>query len=126
MRYAFLIALLAFPAAAADDDDERAVFYGAWGTAAQCARAPIKPGGTVLAEPFEIGSGWLRQGRIWCRLAWFPVQAREDGAFTGANAQCGEDAVRDYLLRLELSGNDLTLRWGLHRSNGPLARCPDS
>lgn len=123
MRCAFLIALLAFaafPAAA----DERAVLYGTWGTQKQCARAPIKPGGSVPAEPFEISAGWLRQGRIWCRLRWFPIQAREDGFFTGANAQCGEDAVRDYFLRMELSGNDLTLRWNLLQSNGPLARCP--
>ena len=120
MRYALLIVLLAFPATAG----ERTVFYGTWGTAEQCARAPIKPGGTVLAQPFEIGAGWLKQGRIWCRLRWFPVQPREDGSFTGANAQCGEDAVRDYILRMELSGDDLTLRWGLLRSNGPLRRCP--
>lgn len=124
MRHALLLSFLAFPAAAAAD--ERAVFYGTWGTEQQCTRVPIKPGGTVLAEPFEIRPGWLRQGRIWCRLKWFPIQTRKDGFFTGANAQCGEDAVRDYRLRMELSGKDLTLRWGSLQSNGPLARCPGS
>lgn len=122
MRYVFLIALLASTAAASDD---RAVFYGTWGTEKQCARALIKPGGTVVAEPFEIRPGWLRQGRTWCRLNWFPVQPREDGFFTGANAQCGEDAIRSYFLRMELSGNALMLRWDLSHSNGPLARCQD-
>ena len=129
MRPAFLIALLAFPAAViagTAEEGERADFFGTWGTAQQCARAPIKPGGTVLAEPFEIRPGWLRQGRIWCRLRWFPIESRGDGLFTGANAQCGEDAVRGYFLRMELSGDDLTLRWGLQRSNGPLARCSGS
>jgi len=122
VRYAFLIALLAVPAAA----DEREVFYGTWGTAQQCSRAPIKPGGTVLAEPFEISSDWLRQGRLWCRLSWFSIEPREDGFFTGARAQCGEDSLRDYILGMELSGDDLTLRWDFPLSNGPLARCPGS
>ncbi len=102
------------------------MFHGTWGTAKQCSGAPVKPGGTVLAEPFEISSGGLRHGQIWCSFKWFPMQPREDGLFTGAFAQCGEDAVRDYLLRMELSGNHLTLRWGLFQSNGPLARCPGS
>lgn len=123
MRYAVLIALLACPAAVTAA--EREVFYGTWGTAKQCAREVIKPGGTVVAEPFVIGPEWLRQGQISCRLSWFPVDTREGNLFSGARAQCGEDAVRDYLLRMELSGTDLTLRWSLFQSNGPLARCPE-
>ena len=123
MRYALLFILIAFPAAAADD---RATFYGTWGTAKQCARTPLKPGGTVLAAPFEINSQWLKHGNVWCRLNWFPIQPREDGAFTGARAQCGEDSIRDYFLRMERSGKELTLRWGLLLSNGPLVRCPIS
>ena len=122
MRYALLIFLLAWPAAA----DERKVFYGSWGTEQQCSRTPIKPGGTVLAEPFQIGPEGLRQGQIWCRLSWFPIELREDGVFTGAFAQCGEDAVREYLLRMTLSEDALTVRWGLQRSNGPLTRCSGS
>jgi len=122
MRYVLLIVLLAFPAAA----DERAVFYGTWGTAKQCARAPVKPGGTVPAQPFEIGPDWLRQGTIWCRLRWFPIEPRADGFFTGAHAQCGEDSLRDYLVGLERSGDRLTLRWDVFLSNGPLERCPGS
>jgi hypothetical protein len=54
MRLAFLIVLLALqiPPALAED---RTVFCETWGTAKQCARQPLKPGGTVLAEPFVIG-----------------------------------------------------------------------
>lgn len=123
MRTPFLvIALLASPAVA----DERDAFYGTWGTAQQCARAPIKPGGTVLAEPFEIDAEWLKQGTLWCRLSWVPLQPREDGAFTGAQAQCGEDSLRGYFLRMELVGEALTLRWGLLTQTGPLERCPNS
>lgn len=122
MRLAILFALLAFPVSA----DERQAFYGTWGTAKQCAGELIKPGGTVAAEPFEIRDEWLRQGRIWCRLDWFPIESREDGLFTGAYARCGEDAVRDYFLRIKRSGDQLTLHWDLLQSSGPLAQCPGS
>ena len=90
MRFVVFLAVLALPAAA----DEREVFYVMWGTPKHCARALIKPGGTVVAEPFEITSVGVRQGRIWCRLKWFPVSARDGGLFTGGHAQCGEDTVR--------------------------------
>ena len=113
------IALLAVPAAA----DDRAVFYGTWGTAKQCSRAPIKPGGTVLSEPFVISAEWLRQGRFWCRLRWGPMEPRKDGFFTGAHTQCGEDGARGYFLGMVLSGDNLTLRWDFPLSNGPLRRC---
>lgn len=103
--------------------DERSAFYGAWGAAEQCARTPILPGGTVMSRPFEIGAEWLRHGEVWCRLTWFPVERRADGLFTGAHAQCGEDAVRDYLLGMTISGDSLTLRWDFQLV-GPLSRCP--
>ena len=122
MRYVLMLTLIALPAAA----DERRVFYGTWGTTSQCARAPIKRGGTVLAQPFKISSGWLRHGPLWCRLRWFPLQTREQGLFTGARALCGEDGVRNYVLRMDLSGDRLTLHWGPFLSNGPLSRCPVS
>ncbi|MEM8876871.1 MAG: hypothetical protein AAGD23_03255 [Pseudomonadota bacterium] len=122
MRHAIVITLLLMPVTAAAD--ERKTLLGTWGTANQCARAPIKPGGTVLAEPFEISSGWLRQGRFGCRLNWGPVETREDGFFTTAQAQCGEDTVRDYSLGMVLMGDELTLRWDFPLSNGPLMRCP--
>lgn len=113
---------LATPAAA----DERSALYGTWGTAQQCAREPLGPGLTIKAEPFQIGAQWLKRGKIWCRLNWFPIQEREDEIFTGAFAQCGEDGVRDYYLRLNLAGDELTIRWDLIVSNGPLTRCPSS
>ena len=121
-----MLVLLALPNALLAEDDARAPFFGIWGTAQQCARAPIKPGGSVLAEPFEIGAEWLKQGPLWCGLDWFPVQARQNGAFTGARAQCGEDSIQGYNLRMELSDDALTLRWGFLISNGPLMRCPAS
>lgn len=124
MRFGVCIAVIFMCAAWSASADERAAFYGTWGAPQQCARAPIKPGGTVLAAPFEIDAEWLRHGQVWCRLRWFPIEPRADGAFTGAQAQCGEDSVRGYRLGMVLSGETLTLRWGFGRSNGPLARCP--
>jgi len=115
-----LFAQFALPVLAAD----RADFYGTWGTPSQCARAPLKSGGTVLAEPFQIGPEWLKHGRIWCRLTWFPIQPRSDGAFTGARAQCGEDTVQGYTLRFNLVAGTMTLRWDVFRASGPLDRCP--
>ncbi len=120
MRYVFLIVFLAFPAVAADKHE---AFYGTWGTAKQCSGEPIKSGGTVLAEPFEISADWLRQGQLWCRLNWYPIESRADGFFSGAFAQCGEDSVRDYTLGMVLSDDNLTLRWSFPLSNGPLRRC---
>lgn len=125
MRIRALAAVFFLISSAATATDERETLYGVWGTAAQCARAPIISGGTVLSEPYEISSEWLRHGRIWCRLTWFPTEAREDGFFTGARAQCGEDSVRDYMLGMVVSGENLTLRWDF-RLVGPLARCSDS
>lgn len=126
MRYVILIAFLAFLAFPAAASDDRGVFYGTWGNEQQCARAPIKPGGTVLAEPFEIDGEWLRQGRLWCRLKWFPIETREDGVVSGAHAQCGEDSVRDYVLGFDLTDGELRLRWDFLLSNGPFPRCPPS
>lgn len=124
MRWPFLIVLAAFLAAPAAAEN-RAVFLGTWGTAEQCARAPIKPGGTVLSEPFVISADWLKQGQQWCRLRWGPVESRQDGFFTAANALCGEDTARGYFLGMILSGESLTLRWDVAVWNGPLQRCPD-
>lgn len=119
MRSAVLLFLIALPVEAAERDR----LHGAWGTPNQCARAPIKAGGTVRAEPFIIGADWLKHGQLWCRLQWFPIETRKDGLFTGAYAHCGEDSVRTYLLGMDLSGEQLTLRWEFPHKNGPLSRC---
>ncbi|MEL7137883.1 MAG: hypothetical protein AAFP67_02480 [Pseudomonadota bacterium] len=129
MRIALLITLLALPvvAAAPAGADEREAFYGSWGTPKQCARAPIKEGGTVPAEPFEIGPLWLKHGRVWCRLRWYPIEQRENGAFTGAQAQCGEDSVRSYFIGMERSDDSLRLRWDFElKTKDPLRLCPSS
>ncbi|WP_299472439.1 hypothetical protein [uncultured Roseibium sp.] len=122
MRHLILIALLATPVHAG----ERDAFLGTWGTEAQCAGEPLKPGGTVLAAPYEIDRLWLKHGQLWCALRWGPVEATETGNFTVATAQCGEDAVRSYFLGMRRSGEEMTLRWDVFNQVGPLKRCPPS
>lgn len=124
MRYLICITLFCVTAVTAAAQ-ERKAFYGSWGAEQQCARALFNPGGQVRAAPYEIGDQWLKHGRFWCRLNWFPVERREDGLFTAARVQCGEDALRDYLLGMSLSDGKLTLRWDFQLV-GPLARCPNS
>jgi len=121
----FIIPLTLSVMTSAAAEDHRK-FFGTWGTAKQCAREPIKPGGTVLVEPYEIGDEWLRQGQLWCLLSWGPVEKRPDGYFSGAHARCGEDTVRQYFLGTRLKGEELTLRWSLTASNGPFRKCRGS
>ena len=125
MRPLILIALLMLPVSATAGDGHT-VFYGTWGTAKQCNREPVKPGGSFLSEPYEIGDEWLRQGQLWCLLSWGPIEKRPDGYFSGAHARCGEDTVRQYFLGMKLSGDALTLRWGFPATSGPLRKCPAS
>ncbi len=96
---------------------------GRWGTAAQCAGLPIVVGGTRLATPIEVGSEWLKQGEVWCRLSWFEEQPRKHGLFRAARAQCGADSVRGYNLGFVLEGEVLTILWDEALVNGPLRRC---
>jgi len=126
MRYICLIVFITFTTAANATGDLRKNFHGTWGTMKECARAPIKSGGTVLLEPTKIGPRWLKQGKVWCSLDWGPVETRKDGFFTAARAQCGEDSVRSYFLGMKLTGNNLRLRWGFPGLSDLLARCPAS
>ena len=122
MRLSLIALFLTFPFTAMAA--EHKAFYGTRGTQKQCSHAPIKTGGTALAEPYEIASGWLRQGNFWCRLNWGrPIEERGNELFTAAHAQCGEDAARGYFLRMKLQNNELTLLWDFPVSNGPLKRC---
>lgn len=105
---------------------DRDAFLGIWGDEAQCARSLIQPGGSVAYEPFVIGVDWLQHGRVYCRLSWLPIEPRGDAVFTAALAQCGEDAVRDYLLTMTLNADDaMILRWEFP-VYGPLSRCAAS
>lgn len=103
---------------------EPSVFFGRWGSVAQCAQVPVLPGGSKLAGAFEVSPGWLRHGETWCKLDWIVVSERDNGVFASARALCGEDAARGYALGVFLSGDDLTLIWDDALINGPMRRCP--
>lgn len=121
MRHLFIIFFLIFttPALA----DKREALYGTWGTEKQCARAPVVPGSLVQSEPFEINSQWLKRGVIWCKLSWFPVEDRQNGFYTGANAICGEDTIQRYILNMDFSNDELTILWRFSNKYGPLKLC---
>jgi len=121
VRLAALVCILCTTTPIVADDYD--VFFGTWGTPEQCAGDPIKDGGTILATPFEIDRLFLKQGQLWCALKWGPVEKSERGRFTVAQAICGEDAVRSYLLGLRLEDDQLSLRWEIGRSNAALERC---
>ena len=96
---------------------------GVWGTEQQCARELLVPGGTKKAAPFEIQPDWLGNGDVWCRINWTAVKATENGVDAMAHGLCGEDNVRDYQIRVILSGEELQITWNFFHSNGPLFRC---
>jgi len=130
MRLIFVFAIASFLSLFVTSSfaEDRESFYGTWGTEKQCSRKPIIEGGTFLAEPFEIGAEWLKHGQLWCSITWYPVGERENGTrFTNAHARCGEDSVRDYLMRFTLSDkNELTISWDLTTKKGPLNQCTTS
>ena len=115
----FFAVILTTPAHA----DKREKLYGTWGTEKQCARAPVVPGSLVESEPFVINSEWVKRGVIWCKLSWFPVEDKQDGFFTGANALCGEDTIQNYILSMTLAKDELTILWGHSNKKGPLKLC---
>lgn len=104
---------------------EQDPFLGVWGTTKQCNRAPLKEGGSVLAEPFEIRPGWLRQGSLWCKLSWFPIQDHGSSVFASTRALCGEDSARVYRLDFSQNPKGLYLIWDEQLVNGPLIECSE-
>ncbi len=100
-----------------------AVFYGAWGTQAQCARSLIVPFGTKHYAPFKISADWLQHGDVWCRLSWANVFINDADAAGVANAICGEDDSRNYRINLNLNGDELALVWNGDIVNSRLLRC---
>ena len=123
---AFLLMIFVPGIATPSNADERAILYGEWGTAKQCARQPIKQDGTRLAQPYELDATWLKQGNLYCQLNWGPIEHRGGGSgiFTAAHAACGEDTIRSYFLGIELRDQQLRLSWGFPNFSPPLSRCP--
>ena len=100
--------------------------HGKWGTEAQCEEKLIIPEGTKRASPFIIQKDWLGHGDVWCRLNWLSATDSDESTVATARALCGEDSVIDYRIKFELTGDMLSIGWGIGSgSNGPLMRCAD-
>ena len=97
--------------------------FGVWGSETQCSRALITPKGTKFASPFEISTDWLGHGDVWCRLTWRSTDSTPNGVTAFAHALCGEDTVRDFQIKFNLEGEQLSLVWNIFHKNGPLQRC---
>lgn len=98
--------------------------YGKWGTEAQCEGKLIIPEGTKRASSFVIQKDWLGHGDVWCRLNWLSVNATEKSTVAFAQALCGEDSIRDYRVKIQRTGDTLSIAWGIGiGTNGPLMRC---
>ena len=119
LKVSIALSLAIAPAFAVD----RNKLYGEWGTEQQCQRALITPKGTKRAAPFDIGSDWFGHDDVWCRLIWSTVLQTPDGLVAMAKALCGEDSVRDYQAKFELTNDALSVTWNLLYKNGPLMRC---
>ncbi len=119
LRFFSALALFAGPAFS----DAAAPFIGVWGTEAQCSHSLISPNGTKRAVPFEIRSDWLSHDGIWCRLNWSSVGTSENGLYAINRSICGEDDARNYHIKFDLNGDQLTIIWNFSHVNGPLMRC---
>ena len=107
-----------------DSNAEAESLFGKWGTEAQCEEKLIIPKGTKRASPFSIQQDWLGHGDVWCRLIWLSVQSSPNKTVGFANALCGEDNVRDYRIKFQLTAEKLSISWGIGSvTNGPLSRC---
>jgi len=117
-----LLCALVFIATPALADDTEA-FIGVWGTEKQCTKSLISPSGTKRAAPFEITSDWLNHDGIWCRLNWSSVGSGQDSLYAINRSICGEDDARNYHIKFDLNGDQLTIVWDFWHVNGPLMRC---
>ena len=96
---------------------------GSWGNAAQCARLAAGGSDNPGLMPYQISADWLRQGFLYCYLAW-RGQTRVDGETRYfADASCGEDDLRDYRLTLELRDRRLQIRWSEDFTTAALEAC---
>ena len=100
-----------------------ASLIGTWGTASQCAELAAGGSDNPALMPYQISSEWIRQGFLYCILAW-RGEAQIDGETRYfADAQCGEDDLRDYRISLELRQRRLQIRWSDDFSTTALQAC---
>ena len=100
--------------------------YGTWGTLPQCLSHRQGQGGPYHAT--TIGQQWMNQGPIYCFVHW--IDKQESSPITKAKAavRCGEDSLMEYVIRFELKGEHLNMRWSTgilsnEFQSGEMKRC---
>ena len=100
-----------------------AILLGTWGTEAQCGELAAGGSDNPARMPYEINADWIRQGFLFCSLAW-RGETRIDGKSRYfADASCGEDDLRDYRVTLELRDRRLRIRWSADFTTAALEAC---
>ena len=97
--------------------------FGTWGSPAQCAAHRAGEFDNPALYPYEISQDWIRQGLVYCYMRW---RNKSDGTYglqAMAEAQCGEDTIRDYRLVLELREETLRIHWSADFSTASLQLC---
>ena len=100
-----------------------AQWFGVWGTPAQCAAHRAGRFDNPSRYPYEISDEWIGQGDLYCYLRWLGEDSAGAGLTVYADAQCGEDTLRDYRLLLRLRQQRLRITWSPDFTTGELRRC---
>ena len=88
---------------------------GVWGTTRQCAAFQAGEANHPLLYPYHVTDRWIRQGPTHCYLNWQGSREIDGGLETTALAQCGEDNLREYRLRLRQRNERLQIRWSIEQ-----------
>lgn len=97
--------------------------FGTWGSPAQCEAHRSGEIDNPALYPTQISGEWIRQGMIYCYLQWRDQSPGLSGLQAIADAQCGEDTLREYRLVLELQHETLRIHWSSDFSTAGLQRC---
>ncbi|MDH3761757.1 MAG: hypothetical protein OEU50_12305 [Gammaproteobacteria bacterium] len=96
---------------------------GVWGTAEQCIAYRHGKTDSPRLFPYRISDDWVRQGEIYCYLSWHDAEQVGDDFRVYALAQCGEDNLREYQLKLNLQQQKLRIRWSDDFTTRALEAC---
>lgn len=100
-----------------------AALLGIWGTARQCSAYKSGNANDPGLFPYIITRDWIRQGFIYCYVAWYEQTSDAHGEKAFAYAQCGEDQLRDFQIRLSLQNGKLSMRWSEDFTTQELEAC---
>ena len=105
------------------ENNAPAALLGTWGTARQCAAHKSGRVDDPRLFPYIITRDWIKQGFIYCYLAWYEQTGDAVGNQAFAFAQCGEDHLRDYQLEMNLHDGKLRIQWSQDFTTRELQAC---